>query len=301
MKSWLPHHHYALGVTFRRLWAQKFSSLANIVVITLALALPLLGGVVLQSMQPVARSLAADPQISIFMSTEAPEADTQAVAQRIQRDHGQDIIGIKVVTKAQALNELKANPAYGQALAVLPGNPLPDTIVVTLKGDDLVRKSAYFVKTWQNFNGVELVQVDSEWVQRLEAILRFLKTTLVFISLVVVVAVLSAVFNTVRMQALSQREEITVARLVGATESFVRRPFLYLGAVTCGISALAALGVVTWLTGLLNRELAVLASSYGAEFALRLPSWPWIFVFIVGAAGLGALAARWSVTRNTRY
>src|SRR5690606_31397024 len=132
MKSWLPHHHYALGVTFRRLWAQKFSSLANIVVITLALALPLLGGVVLQSMQPVARSLAADPQISIFMSTEAPEADTQAVAQRIQRDHGQDIIGIKVVTKAQALNELQANPAYRQALAVLPGNPLPDTIVATI-------------------------------------------------------------------------------------------------------------------------------------------------------------------------
>lgn len=301
MNAWLPHHQYALGVTFRRLWAQRFSSLANIVVITLALSLPLLGGVVLQSMQPVARSLAADPQISIFMNTQASDAQTQAVAQRVQRDYGQDIVGVKVVTKAQALNELKANPAYGQALSVLPANPLPDTVVVTLKGDDLVRKSAHFVKTWQQFNGVELVQVDSEWVQRLEAILRFVKATLLFLSLVVVIAVLSAVFNTVRMQALSQREEITVARLVGATESFVRRPFLYLGAVTCGISALAALGVVAWLTRLLNRELAVLASSYGAEFALRLPTWPWILGFIFGAAALGALAARWSVTRNTRY
>lgn len=301
MKSWWPHHHYALAVTFRRLRAQKFSSLANIVVITLALALPLLGGVVLQSMQPVAHSLTADPQISLFMKRSASESETQAVAQRIQRDHAQDILEVKVVSKAEALRTLKANPAYEQALAVLPDNPLPDALVVTLKGDDLVRKSTYFVKTWQQFQGVETVQVDSEWVQRLEAILRFLSTTLVFISLVVVVAVLSAVFNTVRMQALSQREEITVARLVGATESFVRRPFLYLGAVTCGVSALAALGVVSWLTRLLNQELAVLASSYGAEFALRLPAWPWIFGFILCSAGLGAVAARWSVTRNTRY
>ena len=112
---------------------------------------------------------------------------------------------------------------------------------------------------------------------------------------------LATVFNTVRMQALSQREEIAVARLVGATESFVRRPFLYLGALSGALASLLAIGVAAVALSPLNNALLGLARSYGAEFALHLPGAPVLLAAIVASAALGALSARWSVTRSTRF
>ncbi|MDX3907495.1 MAG: ABC transporter permease [Pigmentiphaga sp.] len=301
MSPLIRQHRYALGVTLRRLLAQPFSSIANILVITLALAIPLLGAAALMSLRPVASHLTADPEMTVFMQVDATEAETAAVADRIRRDHASEIHALRVIDRERALAELKANPAYAQALAVLPDNPLPDAIVVTLEGEDLADRSAKLAAIWKTWDKVDMVQVDSAWVQRLEAILRFARTILLFLALVVAVAVLAAVFNTVRMQALSQREEIGVARLVGATESFVRRPFLYLGAVSCGIAALAAIGLVALALRPLNTALADLARSYGTEFALRLPQWEWLAAFVVGVALLGALSARWSVNRNTRF
>jgi cell division transport system permease protein len=113
--------------------------------------------------------------------------------------------------------------------------------------------------------------------------------------------VLATVFNTVRMQALSQREEIGVARLVGATESFVRRPFLYLGALTCTLAALISLGIARLTLAPLNDALASLARTYDAEFALKLPDTTALIVSVLIVAALGALSARWSVQRSTRF
>jgi cell division transport system permease protein len=302
MSPLIRQHRYALAVTLRRLIAQPFSSIANFLVITLALAIPLLGSTALLALQPVANHLAAAPEITVFMKVEATSDETAAVADRIRRDHQGDVDKVRVIPRDQALADLKANPAYADALAVLPGNPLPDAVVVTLSGDaDLTARAKRLEANWSQWGKVDVVQLDSAWVQRLEAIIRFGRMGLLFLGLVVAVAVLAAVFNTVRMQALSQREEIGVARLVGATESFVRRPFLYLGAVSCAISALGAIGVVALALGPLNAALADLARTYGAEFALRLPEPLWLAVFVVAVAALGAFSARWSVKRNTRF
>ena len=136
---------------------------------------------------------------------------------------------------------------------------------------------------------------------RLEAILRFGRIGLWFLAICVAVVVLATVFNTVRLQAMTQREEIAVARLVGATESFVRRPFLYLGALTGMAAALLAILTAGLALQPLNGAVLGLAHSYGAEFALHLPSLPVLAVEVLAAGILGALSARWSVTRSTRF
>src|SRR5690606_13308938 len=131
------------------------------------------------------------------------------------------------------------NPAWTDALSVLPDNPLPDAIVVTLRdAPDMAQEAARLAGLWREMDNVDAVQLDREWVQRLEAVLYVARIGLGLLALGVALVVLATVFNTVRMQALTQREEIGVARLVGATESFVRRPFLYLGALT-GLAASA--------------------------------------------------------------
>ena len=302
MNAWLQQHRYALGVTVRRLIAQPFSSLANIMVMALALALPLLGGAVLVSVQPVTKQLSVTPELTVYLAVDAPPGAAAQVAQRIRAEFPTGVQDVEVMARDEALAELKNNPAWSEALAVLPGNPLPDAVVARLaEGDDLAGRANTLAQALQGWNFVDRVQLDSAWVQRLEALLRFARIGLFFLAACVAVVVLATVFNTVRMQALFQREEIGVARLVGATESFVRRPFLYLGALTGGASALLAIGVAALLLSPLNEALLGLASSYGAEFALRLPAGGWLITAIVATAALGALSARWSVTRNTRF
>lgn len=302
MKSWLRLHRYALMVTLRRLAAQPFSSLANLVVMALALALPLLGAAILVSAQPVARQLSVTPEVTLFLSTAAPGGTADAVAQRIRDENADQVQQVRVIPRDEALASLRNDPTWDQALAVLPGNPLPDAVVATLtEGEQLAERADTLAQTWQQWDHVDLVQLDSAWVQRLEAILRFARAGLIFLAACVAAVVLAAVFNTVRMQAMLQREEIAVARLVGATESFVRRPFLYLGALSGALAALIAIGAAALALTPLNDALRTLAQSYGADFALHLPGLPVLAVAVIGTGILGALAARWSVTRSTRF
>jgi len=302
MRTLLRQHRYALMVTLKRLLSQPFSSLANLLVIALALSLPLLGASLLVSVQPVARQLSVTPELTVFLKMDAPRGQAEELATKIRKEHGEQTSSVRVMTKDAALKELRTNPAWEQALKVLPGNPLPDAVIVTLTpGDDLADRADKLAKVWHSWSGVDLVQLDSAWVQRLEALLRFARIGLLLLALSVALVVLATVFNTVRMQALSQREEIGVARLVGATESFVRRPFLYLGSITCSLAALIAIGVARLALIPLNDALASLARSYDADFALALPSASMLALAMLAVAALGALSARWSVQRNTRF
>jgi len=302
MKTLLRQHRYALAVTIKRLISQPFSSLANLLVIALALSLPLLGASLLVSVQPVARQLSVTPELTVFMKMDSATSQAEQIASKIRKEHADQTSSVRVMTKEVALKELRTNPAWEQALKVLPGNPLPDAVVVTLTpGDDLAIRADKLAQAWRTWPGVELVQLDSAWVQRLEALLRFARIGLLLLALSVALVVLATVFNTVRMQALSQREEIGVARLVGATESFVRRPFLYLGAMTCSLAALIGIGIARLALIPLNNALSSLARSYDADFALNLPPTTMLILAVIAVAALGALSARWSVQRNTRF
>ncbi len=302
MKTLLRQHRYALAVTLRRLAAQPFSSLANLLVIALALSLPLLGASLLVSVEPVARQLSVTPELTVFLKTDAAGNLAEQIAKRIRNEYADQTGAVRVMTKERALTELRANPAWEQALKVLPGNPLPDAVIVTLTaGDDLALRADRLAQSWRKWAGVDLVQLDSAWVQRLEALLRFARIGLMLLALSVALVVLATVFNTVRMQALSQREEIGVARLVGATEAFVRRPFLYLGAMTCTLAALISIGVARLALIPLNSAVSSLARSYDADFMLMLPAAPALLIAVIAVAALGALSARWSVQRNTRF
>ncbi|WP_233234188.1 ABC transporter permease [Bordetella sp. LUAb4] len=302
MNAWLRQHRYALGITLRRMLAQPFSSAANLLVMALALALPILGGAVLVSVQPLARQVSVAPELTVFLKLNAPAGSADAIANHIRKDFDAQVRNVRVIGRDSALAELRRNPAWSDALAVLPSNPLPDAVVATLRdGEGLAGIANDLAATWKTWDQVEQVQLDSQWVQRLEALLRFGRIGLIFVAACVAMVVLATVFNTVRMQALSQREEIAVARLVGATESFVRRPFLYLGALSGAVAALLAIGVAALALTPLNDAMLSLARSYGADFAIHLPELPWLAAAVITAGILAALSARWSVKRSTRF
>lgn len=302
MKQLLEHHRYALAVTWRRLAGQPFSFLTNVAVIALALTLPLIGASILVSVQPLTQHVSANPALTVFMDPQASLEQAQAVVQNITKQNDPVVLEVRLIPKAAAREALLQNDAWRQALEVLPDNPLPHAVSVTIQADEAMANNAdVLARQWQQLDGVAFVQLDSIWVQRIEALLRIGNIGLGLVTFIIALVVLAAVFNTVRMQALSLREEIAVARLVGATESFVRRPFLYQGGFTCAIAAAIAIGLASAALRPLNDALGTLSRTYDALFALHLPSIFSLLAYVLAAVALGAFSARWSVTRHTRY
>ncbi|MGB3836823.1 cell division protein FtsX [Castellaniella sp.] len=302
MTRWLRHHQYALRVALRRLRQHPLSSLANIVVIALMLSVPILGASILQSSQPLARQLAVAPEITLFLAADTSTNQQEELLTRIQKQSGEQIAKTRLLPRDQAMAQLRSDPAWAQALDALGSNPLPDALIVTLKDSDTPAQQAQaLADSWRQWPEVDHVQLDSEWVRRLESLLSFIKVGLGLLGIGVIVVVLATVFNTVRLQALTQRDEIAVARLVGATESFVRRPFLYLGALTGLAASLLAL-LLAWLSLTpLNTLLGQFAQSYGIHWAMHLPAWPDLLLSGALIILLGAVAARLSVTRHTQF
>ncbi|NYT65719.1 ABC transporter permease [Alcaligenaceae bacterium] len=302
MNRWLRHHRYALLVALRRLTNQPFSTLSNILVISLTLSIPMITASVLVSAQPVVRHIPVSPEVTLFLNSQTTLEQAKQLATTLQKEHTNDIQDVRVVARDDALNTLKNNPAWAEALAVLPDNPLPHAVVVTLLDmPELATRASALAKQWRDHEHIDAVQLDSVWVKRLESIISFLRAVLGLLALGVALVVLTTVFNTVRMQALTQREEIGVARLVGATEAFVRRPFLYLGALTGVFASLLAIGLTALALYPLNNALSRLASNYGTQITLQLPDTLSLLLSVIMVAILAALSARWSVTRNTQF
>ena len=302
MKQWLEHQRYALAVTWRRLIGQPFSFLANVVVIALALMLPLLGAAILISVQPVTQHVSANPSLTVFMQPTASLEQAEHTADQIRQANNPSVTEVLLISKTEALKQLQNNDVWRQALEVLPDNPLPHAISVTLTADDAMTANAKrLADQWREIDGVQYVELDSIWVQRVEALLRIGKIGLALVTLIIALVVLAAVFNTVRMQALSLREEIAVARLVGATEAFVRRPFLYQGGLTCAVASLIAIALASLALMPINEALVGLSRTYDALFALEMPDGVSLALYVAAAVVLGAFSARWSVTRHTRY
>lgn len=302
MKSWLRQHHYAFRIAILRLLAQPFSSLTNIIVVALALSVPLISWSILLSAQPVVQQIPVATEITVYLQADLTPEQSSVIQQQLVETHGQYIEHINKIDKSQALEQLNQNPAWADALRVLPTNPLPDALVLRLVStEEQSLLASRLASAIAQLDQVDHVQLDQDWLKRLEALLQFGRMALLLLSLSIGIIVITTVFNTIRLQALNQREEIAVARLVGATENFVRRPFLYVGAISGGLSCLIAIVLSRIALNPLNTALNQLALSYETPLALSLPNSGDLIVATFVVMIIAATAARWSVTRHTSF
>ena len=300
MKSWLRQHQYAFRVAITRLIMQPFSTLSNITVVALALCVPLVSWVMLLAAQPIVQHIPVATEMTLYLRADLTAEQSLAVQNRISTQYESQLESLLKIDKNQAITTLKADPTWADALSVLPTNPLPDALILRLKASpEQSEKAMALANELQKMAEIDRVQLDREWLKRLEALLQFGQLALLLLSLSVGVIVVATVFNTIRLQALNQRQEITVARLVGATESFVRRPFLYVGAISGGLSSLLAIGLSLIVLMPLNDAIHKLANSYDSQLILTLPPMTDLAVTTLLIMVISALAARWSVTRQS--
>lgn len=299
MSAWLRQHGYALGAALVHLRRSPGSFLFNILVVAIALALPFAGVTVLDNVRPMSEQMSVDPELSVFLKEDLPREHAQGMAGSL-RAIAKDA-KIVFVPRETALADLQEKNGVAGVIDTLGGNPLPDSYVVRLNAFQTAAQSAgvdQIADALRAVPGVDSVQVDSEWVKRLAALLGVLRVGLLLLAATLGTVVVAVVFNTIRLQVLTQREEILVSRLIGATDTYIQRPFYYTGALLGLCAGAVALGAVALSLHPLNAAIAEFARLYASEFQLA-PLAPLAMALLLAlSAGLGLIGAALSVRRQ---
>ena len=304
MSPWLRQHRFALGAALSTVRKSPGSFLFNVLVVALALTLPFAGITLLDNVRPLSEQLSVDPEISLFMRDDASRADAEALAPRIRQivaAQGKQEAEIAFVPREQALASLKERSSLGDVLETLGDNPLPDSYVMKLGGfasAGAADQVDLITERLAELPGVETVQVDSAWVKRLAAMLAILRLALLLLAATLGIVVIAVVFNTIRLQVLTQKEEISVSKLLGATNDFIHRPFFYTGALLGLCAGAVALGAVTLALRPLNGAIGEFARLYGSNFQLTPLGGLEIGGLLAISAGLGLVGALLSVRRH---
>lgn len=284
MSAWIYQHVHALRAAARKL------SLPNALVIGIALSLPAAGYALLESLRPAGARLALEARISVFLAPQARRADAEALGARLRADRR--IESVRFVPREEALKEMSSVQGLSEVIGALGRNPLPDAFVVT-SSQDIAGELA-------KLPGVAEVQADAVWARRLAAAGAIAQIGIVVLAALLSAALVAVTFNTIRLQILTQRDEIEVSKLLGATDSFIGRPFYYLGLLQGALGGALALLIVGAALAMLNREVQALAESYGSNFRFAFLPVAEALAVVGGAAALGWVGAQLSVRRHLR-
>jgi cell division transport system permease protein len=299
IQAYFARHAQTLVGSLGRIVNQPFATLMTMGVVAVALALPLFLNLFLTNVRSATADWNDAYDLSVYMDKKAGPARVQALAKQLRlRD---DVATVRVITADQALAEFRKDSGFGKALDALSDNPLPDTLVVTptlaastSQGTEALKSAIAALAD------VQTVQIDTEWVKRLQAMLDILRRVVLLTGSLLGAGVVLIVGNTIRLDILNRRAEIEVMKLVGASDGFARRPFLYSGiwyGLGGGLLALILVGIAG---AVLARPVESLAKLYGSQFhlqGLRFVSGIAVLVLAVGLAWLGSWLA---ATRHIR-
>jgi len=298
VSAWLRHHVEAFRAALGKLAAQKSAAALNALVIGIALSLPAGGYALLASVRPLVggpnAGASLDPRLSVFLRTEAKRPEIEALAKKLQADPR--VREARFVSREQALKELQATEGLAEVIAALNRNPLPDAYLVrprALAAPELQALAAEL----RAQPAVAHVQADAAWARRLAALAGTARLAIALIASLLAFGLVAITFNTIRLQIVTQRAEIEIAKLVGATDAFIRRPFFYLGGLQGFAGGVLALVLVWGGLAALNTGIAELAASYGSAFRLSYLDPGDALAVLAFAAGLGWFGAYLSVSR----
>lgn len=290
----LIEHLRVLRFTLQRLLLTPNATLLNILIIGIALSLPVGGYVLLKSVQTLGSQIAGTPQISVFLATGTNDGEIARIGDKLREHSG--IKRTEFVSRDAALKKMQQSSGLSDVIGGLPQNPLPDAFVIYPKDSSLKSLEALRneLKTWQRF---EHVQLDSAWIHKLEALLDFGRLAVAILAALLSFALIAITFNTIRLQILTQRDEIEVSKLIGATNAFIRRPFLYFGATQGLLGGIMAWLIISLSLLLLNHQLKALSELYASQFVLQPLSLGDSLSLLLFSLYLGWLGAWLSVAR----
>ncbi|MCC7413474.1 MAG: ABC transporter permease [Gammaproteobacteria bacterium] len=288
--AWLTGHARAFLFSLGQLVRAPANTLMTAAVIGIALALPAGLLVLLEDLRDLGRGLDTEAQVSLFLQPTVPDESARRLASELERRR--DVARVEVIDRLAALAEYSRASGFGEAVALLDENPLPAVLVVHPRADASTAAAVEaFAAAMERRPEVAVTQVDRAWLQRLHAMTALARQAVLVLAVLLGVAVLLVVGNTIRLGIANRRAEIDIAQLVGATDAFVRRPFLYHGALLGVFGALMAWVTVVASLLALQGPVSRLASLYGSGFSLGGPGLAGALLLLLTGGGLGLLGA----------
>ena len=289
----------ALLGSLGRLKRNALATVLTLLVIGLALALPAALGLFVTNAQAATGGFGQAIDMSVYLKSDVPLAKAQQLAAAARQRPG--IAQVKVIPADEGLQQFREYSGFGAALDALKSNPLPNVLHVLPRraassAADLESLRRYFA-AWPE---VDVVQLDTEWVLRFNAILAVLRRLVLIAAALLGAGVLAVVGNTIRLEILNRRAEIEVTKLVGGSNAFVRRPFLYTGLLYGMGGAALAWAILEAAVLVLDQPVATLAQLYGSRYALAGPSEEVLAALFGGGMALGWLGAWISAHRHLR-
>ncbi|MFP4560792.1 MAG: permease-like cell division protein FtsX [Thiohalorhabdus sp.] len=294
----LHQHREAFDDALVQLGRAPGSTLLTTLVLALALALPAILLVTTDNLERLTDGFDAPGTLNVFLHPEEPP-DREAMEERLR-----ELDGIKAVAYTppdQALEEAADLLGLGDALADMPDNPLPGSFRVTVAPDRRApERMSALAEDIDGWSGVDQVQYERQWVERFQAVVDFLRSLGGGIALILGGVVILVIGNTIRLAVAARRREIEVVKMIGGTDAFVRRPFLYAGLVQGLLAAVGAGLLVAMALAFLDAAVADLAARYGARLGLEGPGAAFYGNLLLAGGALGWLGSRVAVRRHLR-
>ncbi len=299
MKQWLERHVQTMVGSLGRLWQKPFATLLTILVIGIALALPACLHVLVQNVRAASGGWSSALDVSVYLKQSATLEEAKSVADRVRKRR--DVSEVTLVSADEALEEFRKGSGFGEALDALKDNPLPHALIV--RPAEEFRDPAHvatLTSELKTLPGVDVVQLDTEWVSRFNAILDVVRRVVFLAAGLFALGILAIVGNTIRLDIENRRDEIEVTKLVGGSDAFVRRPFLYNG-VWYGLGG----GAIAWLIVaivimVLGNPVQRIAGLYGSSGALHGLGVEGSLALVLGAILLGWFGSFIAATRELR-
>lgn len=288
--TWVTRHLQSMFAALGRLLRRPLSTLLTTLVIAVALALPAGLWLVVKNARAATGDLATAVQVTAYMKVGTPIARADQLARQLRERP--EVASVRVIPAEQALKEFREYSGFGSALDALTDNPLPHALVVQPRveqrdGGTIEALRAFLTAA----PDVDIVQADAEWARRLAALLDVLRTLFLAAAGLLAVGVLAVIGNTIRLEIGARREEIEVTKLVGGSDAFVRRPFLYAGLFQGLFGGLLSLGLVALVIAAVEAPIARLTALYGGRFRLGGLSLEEAGIVLLVGASLGLIGA----------
>ena len=297
LRSYGRDHLRGMVFSLGKLYRQPFATTLTLLMIAVALALPACLYLLLNNLQAITQQWDDAGQITLFMSTDTSEDAIKLLRNRMQ-DHSA-IESVKYVSANEAMKEFEERSEFGHLLDGLDDNPLPPILIITpIASAKQTENLNELVSEFQNLSNVDYVQLDIEWLHRLQAITDIIRRIVTLIGIMLAVSVFLVVGNSIRLDIENRREEIEVTKLIGATDRFIRRPFLYGGMWYGLLGGLIALFLVVTVLIIIKQPAQNLVRLYDSNFQFMLPSFKQCVSLVATSICLGLIGSWLAVGRH---
>lgn len=295
-KAWLTHHLYVLFSSLRQIVHTPLPSIMTAAVIGIALSLPTGLYILLENAKTLSSNWGGTAQISLFLKQNIEEAQVNKLADKLYQHP--DISSVQTITPTEALEEYRRFSGFGEVLDTFEENPLPAVLVIQPTSE--AASTQFLLDNLAKLPEVDIAQFDMLWLKRLFAIIEIVRRGVLILAALLSLAVLLVIGNTIRLAIYNRRDEIEITKLVGGTDGFIRRPFLYTG-FWYGISG----GMIAWLLvtislWLLQEPVKKLTALYSSKFELVTLDLLSSLVLLSTSALLGLVGAWLAVGRHLK-